>query len=215
MKRVLVLLLWIGLASPVFAQDVDLGLGGDASSLLNLPAPRGNTPPPRGRGGTASTQPVDRLVRLRELFAGANLPLAREQELALTSLLNSEIPAMRRALQDRIAQLQKPGGQPSMDELAPEIIRLNDQLLGKMASVSTLSPEQQALMKKLYRDQVKSRGGFDAIKLTLEDARAPFSPEQIAEIQPLLKESQGPEALAKIIKLLTPAQRAALRGATR
>ena len=83
MKRVLVLLLWIGLASPVFAQDVDLGLGGDASSLLNLPAPRGNTPPPRGRGGTASTQPVDRLVRLRELFAGANLPLAREQELAL------------------------------------------------------------------------------------------------------------------------------------
>jgi hypothetical protein len=31
----------------------------------------------------------------------------------------------------------------------------------------------------------------------------------------LLKESQGSEALAKIIKLLTPAQRAALRGATR
>ena len=97
-----------------------------------------------------------------------------------------------------------------MDELTPEIIRLNDQLLGKMASVPSLSPEQQALMKKLYRDQVKSRGGFDAIKLTLEDAGAAFSPEQIAEIQPLLKDSQGPETLAKIIKLLTPAQRAAL-----
>ena len=85
-------------------------------------------------------------------------------------------------------------------------IRLNDQLLGKMESVSSLSPEQQAFMKKLYRDQVKSRGGFDAIKLTLEDAGAPFSPEQIAEIQPLLKDSQGPETLAKIIKLLTSAR---------
>src|SRR5437762_13101678 len=211
MKRVFALLLWIGLASPVFAQDVDLGLGGDASSLLNLPAPRGNTPPARGRGGNPAP-PVDRLVQLRELFAGANLPLAKEQEVALTSLLNAEIPAMRRALQERIAALQKTSGaSPNMDELAPEIIRLNDQLLGKMASVSSLSPEQQAFIKKLYRDQVKSRGGFDAIKLTLEDAGAAFSPEQIAEIQPLLKDSQGPETLAKIIKLLTPAQRAALR----
>jgi hypothetical protein len=215
MKRVFALLLWIALASPVFAQEVDLGLGGDASSLLNLPAPRGNTPPPRGRGGNAAAPAVDRLVRLRELFAGANLPLAKEQESGLTSLLNTEIPAMRRTLQERISTLQKPGTPLSMDELAPEIIRLNDQLLGKMASVSSLSQEQQAFMRKLYRDQVKSRGGFEAIKLTLEDAGAPFSSEQIAEIQPLLKESQGPEALAKIVRLLTPPQRAALRGATR
>src|SRR5262245_41476142 len=148
MKRVFALLLWIALASPVFAQDVDLGLGGDASSLLNLPAPRGNTSPARGRGGNggnaaAAVPTVDRLLRLRELFAGANLPLAKEQEAGLTSLLSVEIPAMRRTLQERISALQKPGTQLSMDELAPEIIRLNDQLLGKMASVSSLSPEQQ------------------------------------------------------------------------
>ena len=97
------------------------------------------------------------------------------------------------------------------DKLAPEIIRLNDELLGKMATAPSLKPEQQALMKKLYRDQVKSRGGFDAIKLTLEDAGAPFSAEQIAQIEPLLKDSRGPETMARIIKLLTPGQRAALR----
>src|SRR2546427_8840490 len=98
MRRLLWMIFCVCLANPIFAQDVDLGLGGDASSLLNLPAPRGNTAA-RGRGGNAAAPPVDRLVRLRELFAGANLPLAKEQELALASLLNAEIPVMRRALQ--------------------------------------------------------------------------------------------------------------------
>jgi len=245
------------LAIPVFAQEIDLGLGGDVSGLLNLPAPRGNTPAapargaaPAGRGGPAPARgtaptapPVDRLMRLREILAGANAPLSKDQEGALTALLNSEIPGMRQALQERIQETQRAGGAapvagappnlPSMEELAPEIIRLNDQLLGKIASASALSPEQQGLLKKLYKDQVKSRGGFDAIRLTLEDGGAPFSPEQVAQIQPLfdeqnrariqlVKESQGQppdkakldqlqrDTLAKILKLLTPAQRTAL-----
>jgi len=249
MKHVALMMIAIVLAGPAFAQEVDLGLGGDVSSLLNLPAPRGNTPArgnapargdARGRGGNAP--PVDRLVRLRELFAGASIPLAKDQEVALNSFLNAEIPTMRRTLQERIAELQKARGSvaesgnlPSMEELTPEIIRLNDQLLGKMAAVSGLSPEQQAFVKKLHRDQVKSRGGFDAIKLTLEDASVPFSAEQAAQIQPLfdeqnqarlqlVKQSQGQppdqgkidqlqrETLAKVIKRLTAAQRAALVG---
>jgi hypothetical protein len=113
-----------------------------------------------------------------------------------------------------------------MDELAPEIIRLNDQLLGKIAEASVLTPDQQAHLKKMYKDQVKSRGGFDAIKLTLEDAGAPFSPEQLAQIQPffdeqnrariqLIKESAGQppdkakldqlqrDTLSKVLKVLT------------
>jgi len=201
-------------ASPifVFAQDVDLGLSGDASSLLNLPAPRGNS---FARG----TSPVDRLVRLRELLVRANLSLSKEQEAALSSFLNAEIPAMRRTLQQRIAELEKTKGSgagpqnlPSMDELAPEIIRLNDQLFGKMAAAPALNPEQQAFVKKLYQDQVKSRGGFDAIKLTLENAGVPFSAEQVAQIQPLFNQQNQAkgETLAKVIKLLTPAQRLAL-----
>ena len=241
------------LASPILAQDIDLGLGGDASSLLNIPAPGGNrgapargaVPPARGgaaaRGTAANVPPLDRLLRLRELLVSANAPLSKDQETGLEALLNAEIPAMRQTLQARILQLQSARGGgppananlPSMDELAPEIIRLNDQLLGKMATATGLSPQQQAFIKKLYRDQVKSRGGFDAIKLTLEDAGAPFSPEQTAQIQPLfdeqnqaraelVKDSQGQppdkgkldqvqrDTLAKVLKLLTPAQRTAL-----
>lgn len=244
MRRLLWMIFCVCLANPVFAQDVDLGLGGDASSLLNLPAPRGNTPARGGaaRGGAAgrgaNAAPVDRLVRLRDMFAGANMSLTKEQETALNTLLNAEIPAMRRTLQARITELQKdqspgPASLPSMDELAPEIIRLNDELLGKVSAAPGLSPEQQAFIKKLYKDQVKSRGGLDAIKLTLQDAGAPFTAEQIVQIQPLfdeqnrarlqlLKDSQGQppdktkidqlqrDTLGKVLKLLSPAQRAAL-----
>src|SRR5262252_9296241 len=105
MKHVLILLALVCIAAPVFAQDIDLGLGGDASSLLNIPAPRGTTPArgnaagARGtapaRGGTGNTAPVDRLVRLRELLTQSNLPLSKEQEVGLNTLLTTEIPAMR------------------------------------------------------------------------------------------------------------------------
>jgi hypothetical protein len=256
MTRVILVIAISFLASPMFAQEIDLGLGGDVSGLLNIPAPRGNTPArgaaPAGRGSPAPTRgavpntpPIDRLMRLREILAGANTPLSKEQETALTALVNSEIPVMRETLQKRILEIQRAGGAapapaatgagnlPSMDELAPEIIRLNDQLLGKIAAAPVLSPEQQTLLKKLYKDQVKSRGGFDAIKLTLEDAGAPFSGDQSAQIQPLfdeqnqariqlIKESQGQppdkakldqlqrETLAKVLKFLTAPQRAAL-----
>src|SRR5215831_10313428 len=243
MKRMMLTIACVILASPIFAQEIDLGLGGDVSNLLNLPAPRGSMPA-RGAASARGDQssrgagapPVDRLVRLRELLLSANLPLAREQEAALNSFLNAEISAMRRTLQERIAELEKKrgggagsGNLPSMDELAPEIIRLNDQLLGKMAGLPGLKPEQQAFVKKLYQDQVKSRGGFEAIKLTLENAGVPFSAEQIGQIQPLfdeqnqaklqlLKESPDKvkidqlqrEMLSKVIQLLTPTQRSAL-----
>src|SRR5262245_12447473 len=262
--RILALLLFM---NPALAQEIDLGLAGDVGGLLNIPAPAGNrgapargaAPAPRGAAPTAP--PVDRLVRLRELMANASLPLSKEQEAALNTLLNGEVPAMRRALQARIAELQRPPGDvppraepvalppgqrgvalpspnlPSMDELAPEIIRLNDQLLGKMAESAALAPEQQVVIRKMYKDQVRSRGGFDAIRLTLEDAGAAFSPEQMAQIQPivdeqnrarvqLIKESAGQppdkakldqlqrETLAKMLKLLTPPQRAAILAST-
>jgi len=252
MNRAVLGLAILIVAAPAFAQEIDLGLGGDVSSLLNLPAPRGNTPAGRGnapapaRGAAPNVPPPDRLVRLRELMATANTPLTKEQEAALNALINNEIPLMRQQLQKQVLGAQRgnapasPGAAPAappvlptMEELAPEIIRLNDQLLGKIASAPVLSPEQQALLKRMHKDQVKSRGGFDAIKLTLEDAGAAFSPEQIAQIQPLfeeqnqarvqlIKQAQGQppdkaaldqlqrETLGKLLKLLTPAQRTAL-----
>jgi hypothetical protein len=184
---------------------------------------------------------VDRLVRLREVLAQSNVPLSPEQETGLNALMNTEVLAMRQALQKRVLELQKakdpaaaPGTSlPSMEELTPDIVRLNDQLLGKISDAPALSDDQRRVIKKMYKDQVKSRGGFDAIKLTMEDAGAPFSPEQTAQIQPLfdqqnearvqlIKESQGQppdkakldqlqrETLAKVLRLLSAPQRAAL-----
>src|SRR6478752_3989712 len=119
MKKLLIALVLVCFAVPLFGQDVDLGLSGDASSLLNIPAPRGNAPargaapPARGaapnRGGT-NAAPVDRLVRLRQLLAQSNNPLTPEQETGLNALMNAEIPAMRRTLQSRLAELQSASG---------------------------------------------------------------------------------------------------------
>jgi hypothetical protein len=226
MRPIILALACVFISASAFAQDVDLGLGGDVGSLLNLPAPRGATPArgttPAGRGGDTrgrgSSAPVDRLARVREILATANLPLTTDQEGTLNALVSNEIPEMRRALQARISELQKnsassstPGGLPTMDALAPEIIRLNDELLGKMAVSPGLAPEQQSFLRKVYKDQVKSRGGFDAIKLTLEDAGTPFSADQIAQIQPLFDEkADKQQILAKVLRLLTADQRRTL-----
>src|SRR5215470_17675097 len=104
MKRPVLILILILFASPIFAQEIDLGLGGDASSLLNIAAPRGNAPA-RGAApnrGATNAPPVDRLVRLRQLLAQQNAPLTPEQDTALSALMNAEIQAMRRALQARV-----------------------------------------------------------------------------------------------------------------
>jgi hypothetical protein len=267
MKHLLLMMAITIVAAPsgAFAQEsIDIG-----GFLLDLPAPGGargapaarGTPPPGARGAAANAPSVDRLVRLRDLLKQANAPLATEQEAALNSLLDAEIPNMRRALQARILELQKAkaaaagppvqappaaaapsrGGPPGLppvylpspEEVAPDINRLNDQLLAKIGAAPVLKSEQQAIVKKLYRDQIRARGGLDALKLTMDEAGAPFSSEQLSQIQPLFEEqvkaradlakaaSGQPvekakvdqlerETLAKVLRLLNPAQRTAL-----
>ena len=119
------------------------------------------------------------------------------------------------------------------DDIAPEIIRLNDQLLGKIAAAPMLTPPQQAMVKKIYRDQIKAHGGFEAIKMAMEDASVPFTAEQTTQIEPLFEEKEklrlqltkeaagqpvdkakldqlDRDTLAKVLRLLSPPQRTAL-----
>src|SRR5262245_28508869 len=84
------------------------------------------------------------------------------------------------------------------EDVAPEIIRLNDQLLGKIAAAPMLTPPQQAVIKKIYKDQIKSHGGFEAIKMTMDDANVSFTAEQVAQIQPLFEEQE--KARIQLIK---------------
>jgi hypothetical protein len=251
----MLLLPWTLLAQDL--GDVGGFLGGDVGGLLNIPAPRGDAPgrgaPPaaRGaqppRGGQPAAAPVDRLAGLREMLTKSGAPLTAQQEASLNVLLDTEIPAMRQTLQARILELQRvrtaaqpgsappaapgqrglPPNLPSPDELLPDLNRLNDQLVAKLAAAPTLTPDQQALIQKALKDQIRSRGGFDALNLTMEDAGAAFSPEQAAQIQALFREQtqlraqvQPPdparlsqierETLVKVLRLLNPAQRAAL-----
>jgi hypothetical protein len=246
-------------AAPLFAQD-DLGafgglLGGDVG--ISAPTARGAAPAPASRGNAPAP---DRLLRLKDALAKANAPLAKDQETALNALLDVEVPIMRKSLQEKAAELglrpvtpTAPPGTPQAGQRGPAaqppaldgkteaalrrlILGLNDQLLKKVISVPSLRPEQQAILNGLYKDQIRARGGLDAIQLALEEAGAAFTPEQLSQVQPIFDEQDqvrlelqraatGPldpakvaqmeqTTLLRVLRLMTPEQRAALQKAS-
>ena len=84
MKRIALMMVWAALTAPLFGQEVDLGLGGDASSLLNIAAPRGNAPargaaPNRG----AANAPAVSSERIPGLFFANKPILAFRQRLVI------------------------------------------------------------------------------------------------------------------------------------
>jgi hypothetical protein len=111
-----------------------------------------------------------------------------------------------------------------------ELRKINDDLVAKISAV--LKPDQQAVFKKYQNDQIKAAGGFGALKVVMEEAGAPLTPEQEPQIQglytedaqqhaQLVRESQGqPDpakvadleraTMTKVARLLTAAQRKAL-----
>jgi hypothetical protein len=113
---------------------------------------------------------------------------------------------------------------------AAELQKINDDLMNRITAA--LTPDQQAAFKKYLNGEIKKQGGLGALKVTMEEAGAPFTPEQETQLQgfysedaqqraQLRRESQGnpdPAKLAdidkatmtKVVKILTPAQRKAL-----
>ena len=66
----------------------------------------------------------------------------------------------------------------------------------------------------MARAQIRARGGYEALRITMEDAGAPFSAEQTPKVQALfedqkkaradlVKESQGTPDVAKLKQLDT------------
>ena len=121
-------------------------------------------------------------------------------------------------------------GAAADNPMVAEIRRMNEELLAKVTA--SLKPEQQAVIKKFQNDQIRARGGIDALKLIMEEAGAPLTPEQIPQVEALyveenqariqmLRESQGqldPAKLSqlqlgtmtKVTRILTAEQRKAL-----
>ena len=119
-----------------------------------------------------------------------------------------------------------------LDALEVEMRQMNDALFTKIASSPALDAKQQAVLTKMSRSQIRARGGYDALRISMEDAGAPFTEEQIPQVKALFeeqkksrevlaKETQGTpdpaklkqletETLTKVVRLLVPAQRTAL-----
>jgi hypothetical protein len=138
-----------------------------------------------------------------------------------------------------LAALAARGAPPSsrvpaevLDALEVEMRQMNDALFTKIASSPALDAKQQSVLTKMSRSQIKARGGFDALRVSMEDAGVPFTDEQLPQVQAmfdeqkksreaLAKETQGTpdptklkqletETLTKVVRLLVPAQRTAL-----
>ena len=212
-------------AAPVFAQDDApggaLSGGGGAQVFTRVDA----------------VNPMD---QVKTFLAKANITLSSDQEKTLRPPVEAAIKQLRdisdRLAAGRGGRGERKGaGGPGLAALsngpaAEEIRKLNDDVMAKINEV--LKPDQQAAFKKFQNEQIKKAGGFGALKIVMEEAGAPLSGEQEPQIQgfynddaqqriQLFRDSQDhPDpaklaelqkaTMAKIVRVLTPAQRKAL-----
>ena len=224
MRKIWILLALL-LAAPVFAQDDApggaLSGGGGAQVFTRVDA----------------VNPMD---QVKTFLIKANITLTSDQEKTLRPAVEAALKQLReisdRATGGRGGRGERKGGGGAglgglaNGPAASEIRKLNDDLMLKITEV--LKPDQQAAFKKFQDDEIKKAGGFGALKIVMEEAGAPLTAEQEPQIQgfynddaqqraQLLRESQGhPDpakladlqkaTMAKVVKVLTPAQRKAL-----
>ena len=152
------------------------------------------------------------LQQLRRFFAEAKQPLSSVQQEQLNSIVETQVKAL---------QSSAP---------AEDVRRLNMEYNRKINDA--LTPDQRIALRRYRAEQIMMRGGFQALKLILENAQAPFTSDQETKVQALYgglnlqveeftRDSQGKpdraqlyklehEALGQVVRLLSPDQRRAL-----
>jgi hypothetical protein len=224
MTRKIWLLLALIMAAPLYAQD---------------DAPGGELSGRGGSQVFTRVDAVNPMDQVKAFLAKANVSLTSDQEKSLRPTVEAALKQLReisdRATAGRGGRGERKGGGPALAALAngpaaEEIRKINDDLMAKITEV--LKPDQQAAFKKFQNDEIKKAQGFGALKIVMEEAGAPLTAEQEPQIQDfynedaqqraqLLRESQGhPDpakldvlqkaTMAKVVKVLTPAQRKAL-----
>ena len=192
-------------AAPAFAQDPEesilreLGMGAifaDGNLALRQ-LQRGNDP----------------VQQLKRFFAEAKLPLSSAQERQLNKIVDAQIKALQAA-------------GPYEDVVR----RTNGEFTKKSNEVFTA--EQRAELRRYRTEQIMMGGGFPALRFVLENAQTPLTAEQEKQaallytdfnrkVTQLQRDSKGVpdraeldqlenEALGKVVRLLTPAQRKSL-----
>jgi hypothetical protein len=155
----------------------------------------------------------DPVQQLKRFFIETRLPLTSQQERRLESIVDAQIKALQAA----------GGNEDAVRQANQEFTRKSNEVF---------TTEQRAELRRYRTEQIMMRGGFPALRLTLENAQTPLTPEQQKQAQALYSEfnrqvaqlardSNGipdrgdldkleSEALGKVVRLLTPAQRRAL-----
>jgi hypothetical protein len=156
---------------------------------------------------------LDPVQQFKRFFSEAKLPLTSAQEKRLSSVVDAQVDAMVAARNNEEA-----------------IRQLNVDYNKKVAEI--LTQEQRAELRRYRTEQIMMRGGFQALKLVLENAQTPFTPDQEKQVEAvyldfdkqadqLPKGSKGVAdrtelaklenaSLGKVVRLLTPAQRKAV-----
>jgi hypothetical protein len=248
MKQSIWLLVGLLLTTPLYAQE-EGGGGGLPSSLF------GGGDGPIGRGNEANP-----MEAVKKFLAQSKVTLSGDQERTLKPMIEAAFKQVQDTV-EKLNPQQGPrgergfrgqggergegrgggerrggrggaGGEPAAanPQLAAELQKINDDVLAKIVGV--LKPDQQAAFKKWQSDEIKKGGGFAALKIIMQEAGAPLTPEQEPQVQALYQEdaqqrtllarqAQGkPDpakvtelelaTMTKVAKLLTAAQRKAL-----
>lgn len=205
MKRYLWIVVIALAAVPAIAQDPgesalrELGMGGlfaDGNLFLRQ-LQRGDDP----------------VQQLKRFFTQAKLPLSAAQQKQLSELVDAQVEALQAAGQNEEA-----------------IRAANQQFTRKSNDIFT--PQQRTELRRYRTEQIMMFGGFPALRLILEDAQAPLSPDQEKQVQAAYADFNRQAAqvprdakgvpnrleldklenaqLAKVVRILTPAQRKAL-----
>ena len=210
MKHYALFLVLVLGAAPVFAQDAEEAALRDLGvfGVYSL----GNLALADIQRGN---EPVQQLKRF---FSEAKLPLTGRQEKQLTDVVD-----------DTVKALQANAGNDDA------VRRINAEYMKKLNE--TLTPDQRAELRRYRVEQIMMRGGFQALKLIMENAQVPFAEDQEKNVQAvyvdlsrqigqLTKDPKGNvdrsqllklegEQLRKVVALLTPDQRKALMASRR
>jgi hypothetical protein len=194
-------------AAPVFAQQEpqdeqvlrELGIGGvfATGNLAVRDLQRGNDP----------------VQQLKRFFGEVKLPLSPAQEKQLNAIVD--------------AHAKELFANTGNDDATR---RINQDYTKKVNEA--LTPEQRVELRRYRTEQIMMRGGFQALRLIMENAQTPLTPEQEKEIEAIyvnlnrqvdqfMRDAKGnpdraalfkieSEALAKVVRLMTPPQRQAL-----
>jgi hypothetical protein len=155
----------------------------------------------------------DPVQQLKRFFAEAKLPLKSAQVKQLESIVDAQGKAL----------VASAGNEDAGRKINQEYSRKVNEVL---------TADQRAELRRYRTEQIMMRGGFLALRLTMENAQTPLTDDQEKQIQAAYADfnrqvvqvtlsSKGAagraeldkleaEALGKVVRLLTPTQRRAL-----